>query len=268
MLNQLQTHVEQISTKVSHLDIIQANVDGIATEMQTMRQESRVINSTVTATFTRIEEVEQFVAQINTQTSQLTALCTKMVEDKASPSPDSIWDALPDGGYGRQTDSRALGGVSGTGSWRIDTGCDMMCACSCHKGDKGIFTLQGLLVGSVSAAVSGYPLFKPTCTQKSCRGPKSLEFTVTYRFPRWFWKKACYIRLVNNRNLHSGIQPIFRMKNQLPHNSETLAACQMGNIERLRQLFESRMATPHDEDPSGRTLIAVCIYYSLSTRVS
>lgn len=218
-----------------------------------MRAESRIINSTVTATFTRMEQVEQFVSQINTQTSQLTALCSKMITEKADPSPSSIWNSLPDdGSYGRQPAA-----IAGSGSWRIDTGCDMMCSCSCHNGDKGIFTLQGLLVGSVSAAVSGYPIFKPTCDQKQCRGPKSLEFTVTYRFPRWFWKKAWYVRLVNNRNLHSGIQPIFRMKNQLPHNSEILAACQMGNVEKLRQLFEARMATPHDEDPSGRTLIAV-----------
>ncbi len=141
-------------------------------------------------------------------------------------------------------------------SFHQQKSCRVLCSCQCHQ--KRSITTPGFtkrFIGSLFVGYSCLPFIAAKCNEKKCR-QRNTRVVVSYQFPKWFWAQQLFKATLTTRAT-SGPEMVLRVQRTYPFSSEIYQYCLDGNVSGLRRLFESRIISPYDVDPEGRSLIHV-----------
>jgi len=83
-----------------------------------------------------------------------------------------------------------------------------------------------------------------TCYRQSCRPKSKSSFCLKYHFPHWFLPYAVSIFFQLSKT--SGPEIVLRMPKVRPANADVFYFACTGNIDGMRSLFKSGLASPHD----------------------
>ena len=129
--------------------------------------------------------------------------------------------------------------------------CDPWCACLCHKRQRwGTPALLWSLLGSLHLDYAGAFLSKTPCTESRCRPPFVQSTKFTYRFPTWL--AACVITASLG-----GPSTCLRASRVVPTDAPLMKYAQDGNVEGIKGLFRSGLASPWDVNEFGWTALDV-----------
>ena len=137
------------------------------------------------------------------------------------------------------------------------TACNRWCSCVCHH-KRHIQTPQLLqnLIGSLFIGYSGLPMLTKPCDQYACHQRAQPTSSVTYYFPSWFLARTLSI-LFSSTPLAG---PVVSLKCQrtVPRDADIFKIARAGNVDKMRDLFEKGLASPHDVNfESGGTALRV-----------
>ena len=131
--------------------------------------------------------------------------------------------------------------------------CNNWCSCACHI-RRSLSFLNTLFIG-----YSGLPFFTASCDQKACfrRSRSSMRFT--FYFPSWFLARAVLANAAYSP--HSGPEFLLRVPKIIPPRSDIFHFAETGNLQGIQNLFERGLASVHDLDMSGSTVL----HFALNT---
>ena len=136
--------------------------------------------------------------------------------------------------------------------------CVMHCRCVCH--DTRVFKSPSKLkdaLGILFVGYSGYPLRTlQRCTELSCVSQSVFRVYVHYVFPAWFLFKALMIAF--NDFACGTINAALIVRRIVPRSSEIFRLVQLGDVDGVKELFRSGLASPNDSGSSGDTILRVC----------
>ena len=137
--------------------------------------------------------------------------------------------------------------------------CDPWCACVCHRRQRWRTptSFQSLL-GSLSLDYPGVFLSKPPCTERRCRSPSAQSTKAAYRFPTWL--AACRITVSLGRP-----SACLRAVRVVPNDAPIFIYAETGDVEGLKMLFKSGLASPWDVNDKGDTALWVSPTFSPHT---
>lgn len=133
------------------------------------------------------------------------------------------------------------------------SGCSNWCSCACHI-RRSRSVLNTLFVG-----YSGLPFFTASCNQKACRRRSRSSMRFTFYFPSWFLTRAVLANAAYSPN--SGPEFLLRVPKIIPPRSDIFHFAETGNRQGIQDLFERGLASVHDIDMSGSTIL----YFALNT---
>lgn len=83
---------------------------------------------------------------------------------------------------------------------------------------------------------------------------KSQSWTVRFKAPKW-WSEAIY----EMSSLPRLSTYVFRTYNVVRHHSEIVQTVIQGDHHKVRELFQSKKASPYDVVKNGKSLLQVCL---------
>ena len=131
--------------------------------------------------------------------------------------------------------------------------CSDWCSCACHV-RRSRSVLNTLFVG-----YSGLPFFTASCDQKACRRRSRSSLRFTFYFPSWFLARAILANAAYSPN--SGPEFLLRVPKIIPPRSDIFHFAETGNLQGIQDLFERGLASVHDIDMSGSTVL----HFALNT---
>lgn len=136
--------------------------------------------------------------------------------------------------------------------------CTPWCACRCHKQRhwQSPSSFGGLL-GSLFVGYSGLPIVRLQCDEHSCKLRSQPMVYVSYFFPPWFLARAMSMVLASTPL--AGPVVSLKMQRTIPGDSDIFTFARLGEVEKMKALFENGLASPHDVHyESGITPLHVC----------
>jgi len=192
---------------------------------------------------TRLETIEISLKELGSGQRTIITEMTKSMS-LALPSPsDLVPGSLPS--LGEAVDSRISTSV--TQEWY----CDPWCACLCHKRQrwKMPMSLQNLL-GDLYLGYPGAFFSRTECTETMCRRPSAQNTKFIYRLPPWLAARVIMADL-------GGPSPSLRAARVVERSAPIMQCSRNGDVEGIKMLFRSGLASPWDEDPIGQTPLLV-----------
>ena len=147
-----------------------------------------------------------------------------------------------DGGVGFESSLSLSMSVTRTG--KIDTICSPECQCNCHI--QTVLKTPQLLqkvTGCLLLGYSGRPIFRQQCIS-SCFREDSKPLQITYFFPSWFVSRAITFSMSNAMRSTPTLNIKFRRV--VPEASQLFSLSKFGDVDGIRTLFESGLASPDD----------------------
>ena len=146
--------------------------------------------------------------------------------------------------------------------------CDSYCKCTCHL--KQTFESPAVLhkaIGTLFLGYSGYPLRAfQRCTEASCVSQSTFQAHVQYLFPSWFLVKALTITVMSASI--GVIKAALVVRRIVPGGAEIFRLTKLNDVESIKNLLRSGLASPNDSNPNGQTVLAVCDGYLPSTAIN
>ena len=136
--------------------------------------------------------------------------------------------------------------------------CTPWCACRCHKQRhwQTPSSFSGLL-GSLFVGYSGLPIARLECDERSCKLQSQPMVYISYFFPPWFLARAMSMMLASTPL--AGPVVSLKMQRTIPGDSDIFTFARLGEVEKMKALFEKGLASPHDVHcESGITPLHVC----------
>ena len=169
---------------------------------------------------------------------------TQQLSDKATEAPDLS----------------SVMCVQASCPWNQWSSCFSCCRCRCHtvRNTKTPSLLYNTL-GVLFAGYSGYPVETiVACTEGTCVSQPRFRIHVYYLFPSWFISRAITITIMS---ITSGeISLSLAVKRVVPFSADIyrLAVSPgVDSVENIKALFRSGVASPHDLDQNGGTILKV-----------
>ena len=135
--------------------------------------------------------------------------------------------------------------------------CSRYCRCKCH--DVHSFQSPGAihaLVGTLFFGYSGSPMRSlQRCTEPSCLSQSTFRAYVHYLFPSWFLTKALTAAFL--LTFPAEIQVALTIRRVVPNGAEVFRLQRTQNIDGMKKLFSSHLASPNDSDLIGITTLGV-----------
>lgn len=124
--------------------------------------------------------------------------------------------------------------------------CGQGCRCACHKEEKTATpTIMNRLFGQLFVGYSGMPLLSPKCDSTACWKAQVPNISLEYWFPRgFFWSQIFSLKVAYQPNI--GPQMALSTLRQVPDSSPCVDFAVSGNIDGLKELFRSGVASPKD----------------------
>ena len=112
-------------------------------------------------------------------------------------------------------------------------------------------------LGILSVGYSGCPIQTfQRCTELSCVSISTFKVYVHYVFPAWFLSKALTTAL---NGIEGGtINAALTVRRIVPRGADIFRLVQIGDVDGIKELFRSGLASPNDSEPTGFTLLRVC----------
>ena len=129
--------------------------------------------------------------------------------------------------------------------------CQPSCSCQCHAQTR--WSSPQLLKDVIGVLLLGYSKAPTTllpCDRTSCSGQKGSKLTVVYLFPSWFWQRALLIVLYLTKR--DGPVISLRTMRRRRMNDVVFQYVRVGDLERLRSLFQLNEASPFDLSSSKK----------------
>lgn len=123
--------------------------------------------------------------------------------------------------------------------------CPNNCSCTCHRGYN--FRSANALLGALFFSYNASPSATAPCSERSCKRHESTCIQVAYFFPLWFLKYAIYL-FISSTLAQGGPRLTLAVARVIPAAANSLEHVWLGNIDAVRVLFSSRVATPMDVD--------------------
>ena len=125
------------------------------------------------------------------------------------------------------------------------TACTPWCSCACHR--KGCLNTPQILqrvLGTLFIGYSGFPMLTEPCDQHGCHLRASPTSSITYFFPPWFLARA--VSLVLSYTPLAGPVATLKTQRAVSGDADVFNFAKLGEVEKLKNLFESGLASPHD----------------------
>lgn len=137
-------------------------------------------------------------------------------------------------------------------SYRAIAKCQLWCSCACHKRHR--FRTPQLFAGLTGSLFVGYVgrLVQGTkCDELQCEGRSRTTTKITYYFPTWF-----LVAMISCAT--GGPRMSLTVSRVVSNDSPIFSYASAGNVDRMRDLFERRLASPFDVSPTGFPVLHVC----------
>jgi hypothetical protein len=136
---------------------------------------------------------------------------------------------------------------------RVKPFCRECCQCSCHPTRclKSPEMLMSIL-GKAFLRYCTIPQSTGACSLSSCRNRVQAFARFTYIFPLWIMPRLIAVTFMGDPFM------VVRTMRLVPTYSDSLRLCSLNDVERLRHLFDKRIASPLDASAwDGRSLLHV-----------
>jgi hypothetical protein len=131
------------------------------------------------------------------------------------------------------------------------------CPCICHRKQKlneKVPRMMESILGKLFVGYTGLPIFNNPCDFRGCKHQHHPSATVEYWFPWWF--VAMNMKLQFTHLPMAGPQFQLSTTRRVPDTSQSIIFAMQGNIEGLKYLFSSGLASPRDvSDSRGYSLM-------------
>ena len=162
-----------------------------------------------------------------------------VLQDRYVPSRHRSWAPSREhrGGF--------VGEFTVTGTWFRRSKCAPLCNCTCHH-ETWLRSPQFLssILGSLLLSYGGLSLQKKSCSEQSCQGSAHASASFAYYFPQWLLARMIYVFL--SLTPLAGPSAALRVHRIVPGDAEVFIHAKTGNVERIRELFQKQLASPHD----------------------
>lgn len=210
-----------------------------------------------------LDNVQQFLAQLSDSpdTGRRLAQLTGQQQGPATHFPDRGGllsgesrdaSAISRAGNTRRTTATSVSHVHFSGS--LETPCPDRCRCACHGRRRFTYGNQARILGSLSLSIAGVGWFRPKCTLNTCKRASNGGFAFQYTFPLWLMNRML-AAWIHGAPAEDGM----RLKYYRVFRSDCITFAEMGRVEEMRELYQSRQAYVNDADPAdGETALMVC----------
>ena len=149
-------------------------------------------------------------------------------------------------------------------SWNQWSSCIPCCRCRCHAvRHLKSSSLWHKTLGALFAGCSGYPLETlAACTERECVSQSRFGIYVCYLFPSWILSKAFMVTIMS---VTSGkISASLTVNRVVPFSADAYliassASARTENVEDMKALFSSGLASPRDVDQFGGSILRVSL---------
>jgi len=123
--------------------------------------------------------------------------------------------------------------------------CRPWCSCRCHIQRQWQSPSPfNRLLGSLFVGYSGLPIARLDCDERSCQLQSQPIIYVSYFFPPWFLARAMSMVLSSTRL--AGPTVSLKVQRTIAGNSDIFTFAKLGDVDKMRSLFEQGLASPHD----------------------
>lgn len=131
--------------------------------------------------------------------------------------------------------------------------CPPSCSCVCHRPFQlASPAMLSSLVGRLSIVYGGNRILSLPCTERKCRRNEQISARLTYRLPSWVLPVALHTTLKSTAlNTHINLNTL----RILPDSAEVFSVLSRGDLDQLREMFNSNRASIHDVSRSNWTLL-------------
>lgn len=140
--------------------------------------------------------------------------------------------------------------------------CRNWCPCVCHhkrKAKAAIPAIMENVFGKMFVGYRGLPVLGPPCDFRGCKDKQGPAVTMEYWFPWWMVSK--YIRMNFKYLPSTGPQLQLSTTRRVPDTAQSISFAMQGNIDGLKYLFASGVASPRDvSDSRGFSLMRWALY--------
>ncbi|WEW59842.1 hypothetical protein PRK78_005323 [Emydomyces testavorans] len=139
--------------------------------------------------------------------------------------------------------------------------CRRSCPCSCHTQQKASSPdLLNRIFGQLFVGYAGLPFLSPKCDTEDCRGSQASQITMEYWFPFSFFS-ATILRMQLGHQPNMGSLFHLDTLRRVPDSAQCVNLAVKGDIDGLRHLFSSGLASPRDISTSrGYSLLRWALY--------
>jgi hypothetical protein len=123
--------------------------------------------------------------------------------------------------------------------------CSTSCSCTCHR--KYNVRIANMLLGVLFIGYHGSPIASVTCNERSCVRQTVPSIQLAYFFPQWFISYAIYMFLTASFASESP-QVTLSVARVIPATARSFEHVWVGDLDAVKVLFNSRIATPMDVD--------------------
>ncbi|RHZ48189.1 ankyrin repeat domain-containing protein [Aspergillus thermomutatus] len=128
----------------------------------------------------------------------------------------------------------------------FSTTCRSGCHCACHLHQKKTSpALVGRVLGCLFVGYAGIPLLSPKCTVQSCNKSRARSLSLEYWFPLGSLSSAI-LRLQVGYQPNIGTLLHLDTLRRVPDTAQCVSFALSGDIEGLKHLFVSGLASPRD----------------------
>ena len=145
-------------------------------------------------------------------------------------------------------------GYASLSQWTL---CTSQCMCKCHyiRSFKTPSALHNI-IGTLFAGYSGCPIQNSQrCTEASCISQFAFRSYVNYIFPSWFLSKTLTATIMCASA--GEISVALSVRRIIPQGAELFRLTEMGDVESIKELFRSGLASPNDSTIGGVTALNV-----------
>lgn len=131
--------------------------------------------------------------------------------------------------------------------------CPASCSCVCHRPFQlASPAMLATLVGRLSIVYGGKRILSLPCTERKCRRSEQVSAQLTYRLPSWVLPLVLHTTLKSTAlNTHINLNTL----RILPDSAEVFSVLSRGDLDKLREMFNSNRASIHDVSKSNWTLL-------------
>lgn len=233
-------------------------------------QELVVVDSTERLYVRMDQRISQVEALIRSQAEQMYTSQSKQLGstyevppayEKQGPPRSSSSDIVSTE-LRRQPNAEEAIGIRAT---QFTSSCGSGCYCACHKQESTATPkFVNRVLGQLFIGYAGMPLLSPKCDSPICQKAQSPSVSLEYWFPLgFFWSQIVRLQIAYRANL--GPQTALNTLRQVPDSSPCVEYALSGNIDGLKELFQSGTASPVDVSSTrGYSLLRVSLFPTLS----